>query len=323
MEKLKTYPLSLSASVTLQPGTVVEPQTTNLQNPTGSPYLIDEIRVKINNTTAGSPGPVVIPDPHIAIGMSLFLGRTPLTNGFVPIGNFGRVLLNSYQQGQEGAKWEFTWRLWRPILLHPGEFLVPKFNYTPNLGIVNTVEVPAVPIDIVYAGRRIIDPNFVMPDSMVVPWVSSFMLSAQSWATGTGFKTDVSKETDLVNMHDTPLFVQRFIGRYGWLSRTAAPVPASSELSGSEASSLLATAYTNVRAVDSQGTILIRDPAPWTQVFHFPDRCWDVHTTLAPKGFYLFTVDRNFAALSVEIANINALGAISMVGYREISTRRD
>lgn len=317
MEKLKTYPLSLSAQVTLSPGTVVEPQTTNLQNPTGSPYLIDEIRVKIIDTNS-----LRIPDPHIAIGMSLYLGREPLTNGFVPIGNFGRVLLNSFLQGQENAKWEFTWRLFRPILLHPGEFLVPRFNYTPNLGVVSNPDDESIQIGIVYAGRRIIDPAFQMPEKMVVPWVSSFQLSTQDWDPSSGFVTDVSKESDMVNMFDSPLFVQRFIGRYGWLSRTTFPDPAEPEITNSR--SLLATAYTMVRAVDSKGTILVRDPAPWTQVFHYPDRCWDVHTTLPPKGFYLFTVDRDFAALTDIGGNtLNAFGVISMVGYREISTRRD
>lgn len=325
-------PMLLSSQVTLLPGATKEAPEVRMVNPLNTAMLIDEIRFKTPPISASGLG-ISAYNPLLNIRCALRMGRVALTNNPVPIGNFGRVTLEDTSTGTVGGVGNYvnslgspqafitthsTWKLPKPLYVPRGEFLVPKITYDTRflktLTSFNPSQFDSLTIDVSFAGRSL-PPNFPVPKSIAVPWVTSFDVDLLALTAGNS-DTTISNQTQLVNPFDKPMFVQRFIGRsllHG--NGEEASLYAPFELGDGFPGSAAAWTMTTVRAVDSLNNILVRDPTPFGHLFQFLSRSWNVNAHLPSQGFYIMTVDRNYTST---IASTYLAHAISMVGYREV-----
>lgn len=284
------WPLVLSSEATIPSTTTQRPPQLALKNPTGEPFKIHEIRFSLKNsdTTTAVTGAVV--------GCKLELGSVAITNGFIPVWNFGRVISTD-----QDLSVEYSWRLQFPLVVPAGGLLLPNFQH---FGQVST----AVTARISYFATAITDPGKAIPRRIFIPWVSSYTGKVFSYA---GADTDSSKETDLLNPFDTDLRISRLIGRFNLYSAVT-----------STNASRFGANLMRVRVALSNGDPLVRTPTPFQQVFAQEGRAWEQRNTiLKPQQFFQVFVDKE----AVSDASLNAVQStiqpyVSLVGYREFQT---
>lgn len=331
MIPVQNRPILLSGQVTLAPGGSAELPQERMINPLNTAMLIDEIRFRTPPIYESGTGYLF--GSHLAIRCGLRMGRIDLTNGYIPVANFGKVTLEETNAGivvsgqgrTIGAPQAFitarhTWKLPKPLYVPRGEYLVPRMYYDPvyNNTLFPGTVAPSITVDVSYAGRSL-PPDFPVPKSIAMPWVTSFLIRPLAITSG-NTQTSVSNQANLVNPFDKPMFIQRFIGRsllFGGAANGSLPFQpvelANATIDGSEQAYLC----TSVRAVDSLNNILVRDPTPFTHLFQYMDRSWTVNSQLPAQGFYIMTVEQQYNKTSAPTTAYLA-HAISMVGYREV-----
>ncbi len=286
---------------------------TRLENPFQGPMWLDEIRFRIPIADGGTRG-----QGWSGLAVELKLGETPITKSFVPIGLFGKVMNDSQTFGESGDNTNytpdvFTWKLPKPLFIPAREFLRPTIYFSPYSGA------PSTTVTIMYACRPLPKgtPN---PQTLHIPWVTSFVPPMVSTPNATD-RSDQSTPADLYNPWDEELHVQRFVGRLMGQNLGEDQLHMSLASANIDLTDGSLITGTLVSAQDSFNNILIRDRTPFAHVFDFIDRAWTVNCILPPKGFYLFTVDRIWAAYDPSPAFIATTG-ISMVGWREVKVQR-
>ncbi len=290
--------------------------TTRLENPFQAPMWLDEIRFRLPLQSQGTSSS----EAWSSISVQLKLGNLQLTQGFVPIGLLGKVLNDSVLVNNPGvgdtqlenSPSVFTWKLPRPLFIPARELLRPTIYFSPYSGAPNKT------VTIIYCCRPL-PKGTPEPKTLHLPWVTSYV--PPTLTTPNAVDTiNHSTPADLYNPWDQELRVQRFIGRF--MAQGIPAAGAEDDGNMDMASALvdlntgLITSGTFVTAQDSYNNILIRDVTPFTNVFCQVDRSWTVNCILPPKGFYLFTIDRQWNAVSTPA--ITATVGISMVGYREV-----
>lgn len=294
-----------SGFLTMNANQAVGPDPSRMTNPYKTPMLVDEIRFRTTRVGGNGPG------PQLSLLVELKLGRIPLTNGFVPayaLCKQSPATDNNFGTTPSAYVVSTTWKLPKPIYVPYGEYLSFRVMYDPTL----TPAYASTTAEVSYAGRSL-SSGTQKPASVWIPWATSFPipLLAQQELTAVSSST-ISTQSQLVNPFDDVLYVQRFIGRT-WQSQEAqelGPLGGGTPATGVD----LAFKYTMVRATDSLGNILVRDPTPFPHLFQFVDRTWNVNTVLPPKGFYIFQVDRDYPAGGVKALAHN----ITMIGYHEL-----
>lgn len=283
---------------------------TQLENPFQEPMWLDEIRFRLPDVGTWSQFLV-----------ELRLGQLPITKGFVPVGLLGKVLNESGVIGESDPA-VFTWKLPRPLYIPPREFLRPTIYFEPLRAHPSTGSAAVTGVvTIVYVCRSIPE-GTPPPQTAQIPWVSHFRPPVVTVdVTGGSDRTDQSTPSDLYNPWDQELHVQRFVGRASFLDTTGAAAENNTFMSLASANVNRATGKvtsgTLISAQDSFNNILIRDRAPFAHVFDAIDRAWTVNCVLPPKGYYLFTIDRLWAAYLADVRMVGTVG-ISMVGWREV-----
>jgi hypothetical protein len=241
------------------------------------------------------------------------MGRAFLTNGFVPVGNFGKVLANnpSISFALNSYETDTTFhclKLAKPLFVPAGETLVAKFQYESKYGDLGDLSV-----DVIYVGRSL-PSDFPTPKEQWLPWIAAFDNPLLAFTAGQADST-LSTQSQLVNPFDEDLWIHRLIGRTQLSPPNGSFVYA--ELGGGINAIAAVNVFrdTTVRATDSFGRILVRDATPFTHLFHYSDRSWTVSSVLQPKGYYLFQLDRAYTGTQ---AGWSAANCISMVGYRKV-----
>jgi hypothetical protein len=273
--------------------------TSRLENPYQAPMWLDEIRFRLPTST-GTTSEFAVAS---SMKVELKLGDIPLTNGFVPIPLFGKVLNDITQGG--GA---FTWRLPKPLFIPARELLRPTAYFEPYSGA------PTKTLTVTYCCRPL-PRGTPTPKTLQIPWVTYFKPDYLT-VPGAVDTTNQSQPSDLFNPWNEYLHVQRFIGEFfvrnidtggaGFMSLASANINLSTGL---------LTTGTLVSAQDSFNNILVRDQTPFSHLFSIVDRAWTVNSLLPPKGFYLFTLDRLWSAYG---GAATATVGIGMVGWREV-----
>lgn len=277
------WPLVLSAEAVVPSQTTQRPPQLALMNPTGEPFKIHEIRFSLKNSTATSNGIT-----GATVACKLDLGSVAITNGFVPVWNFGRVI--SYDQDLNN---QFVWRLAHPIYVPAGGLLAPNFQH---LGQVTT----SITARVTYLATPVAGPP--RNRKIFLPWVTAYVGKAFVYNDA---DTDTSEETELLNPFDTDLRISRLIGRFNiFTSSTATNY------------SLVGGQLMTVRISLSNGDPLVRTETPFSQVFGWEGRAWEQRNTiLRPKQFFQVFVTKTAAS---EATGPTVQPFVSMVGYREM-----
>lgn len=284
------WPLVLSTEAEVPSQTTQRPPQLALMNPTGEPFKIHEIRFSLKNSdsTVSVTGAV--------IGCKLDLGSVAISNGFVPVWNFGRVISTDQDLNSE-----YSWRLAHPIIVPAGGILSPNFQH---FGQVSTT----VTARITYFATAITDPRRATPQRIFLPWISSYTGKVFSYSAE---DSDTSRETDLLNPFDSDLRISRLIGRFNFFGATL-----------SNNTSRFGAHLMDVRVAMSNGDPLVRTPTPFAQVFAQDGRAWEQRNTiLKPKQFFQVFVDKLAVAdVTANAADSTIQPYVSIVGYRELQT---
>lgn len=274
------WPLVLSSEATLAGQTTQFPSQHALRNPTGEPFKIHEIRFSLKSDADFLTG--------ATFACKLDLGTVAVTNGFIPVWNFGRVISRDQDVGLQ-----FSWRLKHPIYIPAGSLLTANFA---NLG----QSTQSITGRVSYFCSSTDRPP---PDRVFLPWVSKYVGKAFPLADA---GSDVSKENDLMNPFDTDLSISRLVGRFSLFSAT-----------GDDYESYTGSQLLLTRVSLSNGDPLVRTPTPFQQVFGQEGRAWEQRNTiLKPKQFFQVYIDKQASAGVEEYKTIQPY--VSIIGYREM-----
>lgn len=282
------WPLVLSAEATVPSQTTQRPPQLALMNPTGEAFKIHEVRWSIRSDVPYLTG--------ANIGCKLDIGKLAITNGFVPIWNFGKVV--SYDQD---LSCQYSWRLQHPMYVPSGGMVTTDFQNFGQSSADATVRVSYFCTSIPEEDKRV-------SRRMFLPYVSAFIGKTLAYATA---DTDRSRETDLQNPFDGDMKISRLIGRFNLYNAAA-----------DANTSIRAGRLLSVRVSLSNGDPLVRVSTPLEQVFSQDGHVWEQHNTiLKPKQFFQVFVDK--AATTDTSANSTLQTYVSLVGYRELELRTD
>jgi hypothetical protein len=280
-----SWPLVLSTEVTVPSQTTQRPPQLALMNPTGEAFKIHEIRFSLKEDD-----PSALATTGATMGCKLEIGTVALTNGFVPIWNFGRVI--SFDQD---LNLQYSWRLQHPIYIPAGGTLMPTFQH---YGITER----SLTVRISYFAS-VSPAGTSAPRRIFLPWVSAYTGKAFPYPSA---DSDVSRETDLLNPFDSDLLISRLIGRYNLFNAT-----------GSTNTSRFGAPLMDVRVSLSNGDPLVRTDTPFQQVFGMEGRAWEQRNTiLKPKQFFQVFVTKRATSDAATDSTIQPY--VSLVGYREL-----
>jgi hypothetical protein len=148
-----------------------------------------------------------------------------------------------------------------------------------------------------YVGRSL-PRHAPVPKVVYLPYVSSWIATAR---VGGANYTEESTQTDLHNPHNSPLHIQRMLGRI----HTAVDTDAT------QAEQRLTT----VRIVDSTGFIVVKDATPFGHLVRHPDRAVTFNATMPPKSWMKVFLAQTYSTLG---AGDTHRTYISLVGHREV-----
>jgi hypothetical protein len=217
-----------------------------------------------------------------SIGVNIKYRDKPLTQGYVPVWLLGYP---RYKANEDWAQWSntelnqldadqsYSWYLPSPVIIAPGETLIPAFS---NFGQLPTNEY----VRISYVGRVLTDEK--MPRKMQMPYVSSYL--SDSWRANVESNAS-SDANDLVNALKKTVLIHRITGRLVKMQgewTTTQIQTGYGELLGSFDVNWL----TYIQLADSFGNAIIRDPIPWHLAFDWGTSSILLNQPLPAGGFY-------------------------------------
>jgi hypothetical protein len=298
---LKGFASLLSADGSWDGQTAGLKDPSRIRAPNNTPMWVDEIRFLGSNFDGKTMGGVL----HV----QMRLGGFSLTKGFVPIWCLGK-LLNPLEQ--RGSFQGYTWRLPKPLLVPPGKPLEITFAaVNPAVTRYDAGNNSTMDLHIGVVGR-LLPAMYWVPQKIDIPWVAHWQSAVKTTGGAGDVYVQSSTPTDLVNPFEEPVFVHGFLGRMIFRFSADFAEVGGSDGDGGEISSN----FTTVRMASSYGTIIVRDPTPFSHLFSNTDRQWRVSAVLPPKGFYTVTLAQNYATVT---AGSDAYAQISVVGHRQVT----
>jgi hypothetical protein len=311
-------PVSLTGSITLNPGESKIVNVDALRNLGKQPIAIHEIKFVASTGAAvtpvvffapseGATGPAGAAPPATAAALevSIRVGDLAVTRSPTPVNllgprrcSFVEALGSTGSMSvQAAADYTFglihhVWRLDSPIILKGGQFLeitLGHRNFFPN-GITAYV----------IASGRVLP---TMPKTMHLPYVASFTPAAFNETAGI---TKTSTERDLVNDLGVPLNVKRFTGRV-----TVAMISDQGALC--EVIPTLNSKQLTVKMRSFSGVKTVQHATPFENVFDVMTAAWECPHTLPPGGYWL--IELTNAGSGVALAH----AAVALHGTREVA----
>lgn len=291
------FPVCLYSTGTVAIGAVFTPDADDLQNHFDTPIQIDEIRFMffVNGVS-------VNPLRSLAalIRVQLKMGRIDLTNGFVPAWLFGSRLqrnvetLNGVAGGGRLSAWEYhRWKLPVPMIVPAGSTLLPYFQYLLPDGTqaLTSAHDSPITVHVAMVGKGSKSPS----RKIKVPYVTAYIADPSSGG-------QQSKDDQLVNKFNTPLWVQRFVGRIAVKGGTNETWTSVEDNTG-----YATTGDLTVR--DSNGDSVVGGVAQWFDVFSRDRKIFPAGCFLPPRDWYTVRL--------ADKPTASYLPMISMVGWRE------
>lgn len=307
-----TLPVHLTAAATLASNTTGGVNTVALKNPLGVAMEIHQIKWMISGASGSNNQDNIFGG---IIACKLDLGTNPVTNGFVPTWLFGRPedLSSETRVGVTGqATSFFSWRLPRPLYIPAGAVLTPTFQHRGLLSTPLTTRIS-------YVGKSLINKR-LQPRKLYIPYVASYISPNFDFTPSTSVAaSSESTETDLVNPHKEPLFLQRFTGRLQTYINSINGL-----VNMTETAAQFADTRTTMRMVDSNGRPVVQSFTQFRQAFAGATRSWDLDNgaVMDPNSYYKAFLKTNPVGLTwFSSANITAVlqqAHIGLVGWREI-----
>lgn len=341
-------PIFLSASTVLSSGSSLQtPNQEALRNP--FPFVVEVCEIRFLLTTVLSTTGYVAPNPYNSpagnVGVILSLSGETITqaaNG-IPINllcpgqqlnaesvAYGSAAGNTLASFVGAFAGSYRLVLKTPIKLLPNELLDVQLS---SLGVLNS----SVTVQVSYLGRTRAD--LPIPDKRVLPYFASFNAdSLYQPTTGDAPNVVVSKETDLQNVFDQSIRINRFVGRINGFYFTAstpreagAPGPGLvgpfTEFTDSSCSGQINAHNGYLPGSDkvlcgmtkSTGTPTIAPNTPFRLAFDGMTRSWELDDVLAPRGYYIAQVEVDPPSENIDHAQAPVYIAIGMHAERTVA----
>lgn len=309
---LFTDPVHLTAIATVNPGAIASPNTLALQNPSGGPMEILEIKF-LMQYNAGVASPLA---DGAHLGVELRLGDYSITNGFVPMWLFGRSIAsfgnislsaNEYmsdeqsQTSQNNTYNVYNWKLPTPIYVPPGGVLAPRFQFRGQISFPITARISY--------GCRTLRGDYKPPKRYKLPWLAFY--ASKTFDVGGAKDTDASQEADLINPFDTPLELTQFVGR-----TTEFNVANSFNIDSFVPD--FPSRLLQLTMADSRGNPVIKNLTSFGNAFSTVTKSWDVRGRLPPHQFYLVSLVKQAPPIQIP-STWYGIANIGMAGTREVS----
>lgn len=326
MKVMTVGPLLRSAQVNLTPGVIAGVvDVSRLQNPSRTPWLVDEIRFRFSNIPVNTfdNGPA-----SFLVSVQLDLGGLPLTaTHFIPIALLCRALDGSVEATQRG----FTWRLPKPLYVPAGKTVVPKFRLDGDFQF-RVGGAPGVTVNVTMVGR-VLPSGLPEPTIVDVPFASAWRDDIRLG--GQNYLAVRSVSSDLKNPHGEVLYVQQMLGGYVYQNPSYGTFIGGGSTAPSQISTASGTAdmigndLLFARIFKSDGKVLARSAAPWNHLFDWTTRALQSACTILERNeFYQIQADLYLSSLA---ARVGAGGAgadgdkirlmASVIGYRRVAFR--
>lgn len=218
------YPVATSAEVTLSEGGTAQFNSQGLSNYFDNPMAIDEIHFQVRTAYSDTLHPAYL-NFGGTIRVKLSLGRFALSNVFVPVGCLGTMFWgNTLDSATFASLYSpetvitdftqfsytsyFRWKLPRPVVAPVGMPIEAQIIRVPDgISQVFPLANTAVTVNMTYVGRAV-KKKLPRAPYTAVPYVGFFgkVFTTPSVAT--------SGQLDLYNPFQSPLTVQRLIGRW-------------------------------------------------------------------------------------------------------------
>lgn len=320
-----TNPVILYGSVVVNPNTDGAIPNAALANPLGLPMEILEIRFRLVPQSDGDTASPLI--TGLGLGVKMDLGKASVVDAYVPVGDLGTVRDSYDNQWNLYANPDaddrivtfpatYGWRLKYPL-------------FVPASSALSCVVRPLgqnqfpTKVDVAYIARTW-DVRRPIPQSVKVPWVSSYESKTFVYETGAPAGIDQSPNLDIINPFDVPLEVARFGGRLARL-QTAALGLGGQDYEGAlfEEPTLYRDQLGTVRIRSSRGFDIVRTPTAFGGLFPYNWRAWDLveKWSMAPREAY--NVFLNVAANPDEVlsgSQAQMQYSIGVTGYRDVPT---
>jgi hypothetical protein len=315
------WPLHLTAQMLLQPGASGQsPALQTLRAPVGRWLVIEEIKFEVKMAGADNPDvATAVTNANgmgsvIAVGLSR--GQDQITKGYVPMSMFGPsakpsaerilyledagVLAYSFYE-------EYSWRLPVPIILAPGDVLVPTFEHR---GLFNY----KARARISYSGKLYRN----KPDGYgVLPYVASW--AAQPLQLDGTEREVLSTEKDLVNpSSEATMRAHYMLGRIYFPWQGASNVTMTEGVAENPATwfnAPLAADQTKVKISTSWANPVIPEYVPYPAAFDLVNRKLDMEHIIPPEAYFAVGVKSG----GVAINNAQAIAIFSLIGQREVT----
>lgn len=325
-------PLLRSAQVSIagnRPGIMVGvSDVQRLQNPSRTAWLLDEIRFRFPVTQSGGGNFNRLVLPHL-LSVQLDVGNLALTAArAVPIAVLCRAIDLSSEQMQGGSSRFFspfespsgyTWRFPKPLYVPAGKTVVPRFRLDgdipipPALGITATVAVSMV--------GRLLAQGSEVPRVVEVPFATAWRDEVR--AGGADYRAIRSPRSDLANPHVETLFVQRLTGSYLYLTATGdllipgypGPEPVGGGTRIFNTADMIGNDLVLARIVKSDDKALARSKTPFSHLFDWGTRAFDVCATMERNEYYQLRADLLFGTLA---AGDRVRLSVGLIGYRRV-----
>jgi len=295
-------------------GSEITPPNIDILNPNRTAMMIDQFRFSFGTVSDGSDLGSGFPPSYICADIRL--GSIPLTNGLVPIvalcprylgggqlGLIDRVRANN----TNGEETMLTWHLPKPLYVPTDVQITARFVRRTPYPVSGDPNGTSPPMGFGIAGRSMPE-GMQKPKTIWVPWATytQCRVSSASSKFGGGGTSQiyVSQDSDLGNMHDSPLNVTQFTG---WNARYAI---------GGVRSGMVRSPFF-VQMTLSNNKMLIRDQTPFGLLFPSDRGYFNLNAKLMAKQFVRaeLEIDPPSGADAAETLEGTTIG---MIGYREL-----
>lgn len=319
-------PVLVQSAIVVPANSEAPGDSVNLVNPNGEAMDIHEIKfavqpynpeLTLDQEASGVYARGLMTGGQISVALQL--GANPLTAGPIPVWNFG---LASYLDEEEQTAYPnglsertdgfYSWKLKHPLFIPAGAALSVSAKAT---GLVPQDTLITVALS-----------GVTRPDeqrsSVILPYIAQW-LSPPFDQTARG--SAESTASDLVNMFDQDLWIERFMCRLAatYLPRGVITVNGVVQPDVNDAGTAVFDANDVLTATvkGSDGAVIVRDPTPLRLLFGSRNRAWQVSARLPPQQFIKVALSKIPAPEGyspVQASEHLAQAFISMVGWRTV-----
>lgn len=306
-QKYAGRPIHLSATATVTANATAGINAQALHNPIGGPIEITCIKFAMNANVAGGTGSEILGS---GLGVALDLNGIPITNGYVPIWSFDKTVnfVNEQLTGLVVTDYgEFCWYLPRPLWVGPNDQIGATFqNFGMNAAAINAR---------ISVSGRVVTTN---PRTRYLPYAAAYSSKVFTTVFGAA-DSDQSTETDLVNVTNDVIYIQRLTGRY-YLYASTTNIFIEGPAVQAQGAEDLGCLFLTTQIYTGHGEPVVPYYTTFRNVFCGVNRSWEMGgVPLKPGDYHIVSLSKANDPGSASNIPVYGQATVALSGWREIA----